>query len=270
MLSYKNTLIVRAILRSRLVGIAFLVLLIWAIAGFIYSGADATGYRWQWRAALELVLAFDNGIFVPGPLLGGLYMTFQVSICAILLSLVFGFVAAQMQVSPFPAFRAVAGSYVRIVRNVPLLVLLYLFYFILSPVYGMDRFWTGVICLAFFEGAFVAEILRGGFSAISKGQSEASHVLRLSKFQTLRYVVGPQAMMIILPPLAGQLVNLVKHSAILTVISLNELTNVGRLLISQTFMSFELWTLIAALYLLVTVSLALGVSYIENKCRFER
>jgi polar amino acid transport system permease protein len=124
-----------------------------------------------------------------------------------------------------------------------------------------------VLCLAVFEGAFAAEIFRGGIAAIPRGQWEGAWALGLSRQAAYRKVVIPQALRIILPPLAGLSVSLVKHSAIVSVIAVFDLTNEGRNVISDTFMTFEIWLTVAALYLLVTVTLSLAVQGLERRLR---
>jgi polar amino acid transport system permease protein len=158
-------------------------------------------------------------------------------------------------------------AYVEAIRNTPLLVQLYIVYFILAPILGLDRFWAGVLALAIFEGAFAAEIFRGGIQAVRLGQWEAAWTLGLSRTQAYRLIVLPQALRVILPPLAGLGVSLIKHSAIVSVIAIFDLTNEGRNVISDTFMTFEIWLTVAALYLCVTVTLSLAVQGLERRLR---
>lgn len=120
-----------------------------------------------------------------------------------------------------------------------------MFYFVLAPIFGIDRFWAGVLCLAAFEGSFAAEIIRGGIQAVERGQYEAGDATGLSKFDKYRYVIIPQALPLILPPLTGLLISLIKHSAIVSVIAVAELTTEGLNLISDTYMAFEIWFIVA-------------------------
>jgi len=241
----------------------FLGLLGWLLV----DGARNMGYNWQWyRVPRYLYQSFDGEVFL-GPLLKGLLVTLEISAIALVLTVVIGLVAAVLRLSGSIAGRWLVTAYVEAIRNTPLLVQLYLVYFILAPVLGMDRFWAGVLCLAVFEGAFAAEIFRGGIQAVRRGQWESAWALGLSRAQAYRLVVLPQALRVILPPAAGLAVSLVKHSAIVSIIAIFDLTNEGRNVISDTFMTFEIWLTVAALYLCITVLLSLGVGVLEKRLR---
>ena len=163
--------------------------------------------------------------------------------------------------------RAIARVYIEVIRNTPLLVQILIFYFIIGRILGIPRIWAGILCLAFYEGAFAAEIIRGGIIAVHKGQSEASRSLGLLTRDMYRDVILPQAIPLMLPPLAGVLVNLVKHSAIVSVIAVFDLTTQARTMVSDTFMPFEIWLTAAAMYLVVTISLSLAVRWLERRYR---
>ena len=163
------------------------------------------------------------------------------------------------------AGRSIATTYLEIIRNTPLLVQLFMFYFVLAPIFGIDRFWAGVLCLAAFEGSFAAEIIRGGIQAVERGQYEAADATGLSKLDKYRYVIVPQALPLILPPLTGLLISLIKHSAIVSVIAVAELTTEGLNLISDTYMAFEIWFIVAGMYLVLTTSLSVLVNILEVK-----
>ena len=132
---------------------------------------------------------------------------------------------------------------------------------------GLGREATGVLCLALYEGAFATEIIRGALQAVPRGQREAALSLGLSDAQAERDIVWPQALPLMLPPLAGVLVNLVKHSAIVSVIAIFDLTTQARSIIADTFMAFEIWLTTAALYLCVTVCLSLAIHAFERRLR---
>jgi polar amino acid transport system permease protein len=158
----------------------------------------------------------------------------------------------------------VATFYLEIVRNTPLLVQLFVFYFVLGPILELDRFWIAVLCISFFEGSFASEIMRAGILSVAKGQWEAGDSLGLSRAQAYRHIILPQSIPIMLPPLAGTLVNLIKHSAIVSVIAVFDLTTTGLDIISETFMAFEIWIVVAAIYLIMTVSLSIAVNLFES------
>jgi polar amino acid transport system permease protein len=241
----------------------FLGLILWLLV----EGAGGMGYNWQWyRVPRYLFQVFEGELFL-GPLLKGLIVTLEISALALVLTVAIGLGAALLRLSGSIAGRWLVVGYVEAIRNTPLLVQLYLVYFILAPILGMDRFWAGVLCLAVFEGAFAAEIFRGGIQAVRRGQWEAAWALGLSRGAAYRRIVLPQALRVILPPLAGLGVSLVKHSAIVSVIAVFDLTNEGRNVISDTFMTFEIWLTVAALYLCVTVLLSFGVGLLERRLR---
>jgi polar amino acid transport system permease protein len=160
--------------------------------------------------------------------------------------------------------RSLARCYLEIIRNTPLLVQLYLFYFVIAPILGIERFWTGVFCLSVFEGSFATEIIRAGIQAVPAGQWEAAASLGLSRYVTMRRVILPQALRLIFPPMTGLAVSLIKHSAIVSVIAIFDLTNEARNVIADTFMTFEIWLTTAAIYLLITISLSIFVGYLEK------
>ena len=139
------------------------------------------------------------------------------------------------------------------------------FYFVLGPILGLDRFFTAVLVLAVYEGAYTAEIFRSGIEAVPKGQWEAARTIDLSRFKMYRYVVLPQAVRLVLPPLTGIAVSLIKGSAIASVVAIFDLTTEGRNVISETFMTFEIWFTVAAMYLVLTTSLSFFVSYLERR-----
>ena len=148
-----------------------------------------------------------------------------------------------------------------------MLVQIYVFYFVIAPVLGIDRFWTGVLCLGLFEGSFASEIIRAGINSVPRGQWEAGSSVGLSRFASYRYVVLPQAVPLMLPPMTGVLINLIKHSAIVSVIAVFELTTEGRNIIADTYMAFEVWLTVAGIYLVLTVSLSIFVGYLERRLR---
>ncbi|MFO1424794.1 MAG: amino acid ABC transporter permease [Candidatus Competibacteraceae bacterium] len=250
--------------RSALDSLAFLAVLA-GLGWVIVEGAGALHYNWQWYRVPQYLYRFEDGVFQPGPLLCGLGVTLELTGWSLLLTVVFGLTAALLQRSTSWTGRALARVYVEIVRNTPMLVQLYLVYFVLAPILGMDRFAAAVLALALFEGAFAAEIFRAGIEAIPRGQWEAADALGLSRYAVYRRVILPQAIRLVLPPLTGLAVSLIKHSALVSVIAVADLTTEGRNLIADTFMTFELWFTVAALYLTLTTSLSLLVGWLERR-----
>ena len=131
-------------------------------------------YRWQWERVLPYLYKTYEGSFYPGPLLKGLAVTLWISALGFVVTLASGVAAALLGLSGAPVGRAVARGYVELVRNTPLLVQLYLFYFVLAPILGLGREATGVLALGLFEGAFAAEVIRAGILAVPVGQHAAA------------------------------------------------------------------------------------------------
>ena len=236
-----------------------------------WRGVDAMEYRWQWyRVPNFFYKQIDNEI-IWGPLIYGLQITLYVSAWGMVLALLIGLVTAFLRLSNSISGRLVARVYLEAIRNTPLLVQVSIFYFVLQPILGINNpLWTGILCLAFFEGSFASEIIRGGIVSVDKGQWEASQTIGLSRWKTYLYVVLPQAVPIMLPPLTGILVNLIKHSAILSFVAVFELTTEARNLIADTFMSFEIWMLVGGMYLVMTIALSTLVGFFERRVRGAR
>jgi polar amino acid transport system permease protein len=230
-------------------------------------GAQGMGYNWQWARVPRLLYRVVDGELVWGPLMKGLFVTLDIAWIAMLLTMAIGLATAVLRLSPTIVGRAVARIYIEVIRNTPLLVQILIFYFIIGRILGIPRLWAGILCLAFYEGAFAAEIIRGAIVAVHKGQWEASRSLGLLTRDMYRDVILPQSIPLMLPPLAGVLVNLVKHSAIVSVIAVFDLTTQARTMVSDTFMAFEIWLTAAAMYLVVTMALSLAVRWLERRYR---
>ena len=129
-----------------------------------------------------------------------------------LLALAIGLAVALLRLSGSIVGNAIARIYIELMRNTPMLIQMLIIYFIIGRIFAIPRFWAGVLCLALYEGAFAAEIIRGAIVAVARGQAEAAKSLGLSAIDTYRDVVLPQAIPLMVPPLAGVMVNLVKHS----------------------------------------------------------
>ena len=230
-------------------------------------GAESMGYNWQWYRMPKFFWQVIDGELIWGPLMTGLVTTIELSIYSMILTIAIGLLTALLRMSDSVSGQILGKIYLEAVRNTPLLVQMLVFYFVISPIIGVDRFWTGVLCLSFFEGSFASEIIRAGINSVPRGQWEASASVGLSRANTYRYVVLPQAVPLMLPPMTGVLINLIKHSAIVSVIALFDLTTEGRNIIADTFMSFEVWLTIAAMYLVITISLSVFVGYLERRVR---
>jgi polar amino acid transport system permease protein len=230
-------------------------------------GAQAMDYRWQWAKVPRMLYRVVDGELIWGPLMKGLFVTLDIAWIAMLLTVAIGLATAILRLSDSIVGRAIARIYIEVIRNTPILVQILIFYFIIGRILGIPRLWAGILCLAFYEGAFAAEIIRGAIVAVHKGQWEASRSLGLLTRDMYRDVILPQAIPLMLPPLAGVLVNLVKHSAIVSVIAIFDLTTQARTMVSDTFMAFEVWLTAAAMYLVVTIALSLAVRWLERRYR---
>jgi len=187
-----------------------------------------------------------------GPILKGLWVTLKISFFAALLTLVIGITLALMKLSSYQFFKDIATVYITVIRGTPLLVQIFLFYFIVANIFELERFVAGVLSLGVFFGAYMAEILRGSIQSIDKGQLEAASSLGISKFQAMRHIILPQAFKRALPTLVGEMISLIKDSSLVSVISITDLTKVGKEVVANTFSPFETWIVVALLYLSIT------------------
>jgi polar amino acid transport system permease protein len=256
--------------KSPLLDLTQAALLTGALVWLIYAGASSMGYNWQWYRVGDFVYRYIDGEFIPGPLLRGLMVTIKITFWSMLLAFAIGLATALLRVSNTFSGRLIATVYLESIRNTPLLVQLFLFYFVLAPILGIDRFWTGVLCLAFFEGSFASEIIRAGLLSVDRGQYEAADAVGFGRLDRFRLIILPQAIPLILPPMTGLIISLIKHSAIVSVIAVSDLTTEGLNIISETFMAFEIWFTVAGIYLVVTVSLSVFVGWLEKRAKVQR
>jgi polar amino acid transport system permease protein len=276
------------------------ILLILLLVGiglfFFYRIRMGLDYKWRWEVIPQYLFYFDSdrGRWLPNLLMKGLFNTIRLSIWGTILATILGTILGLFRISKALLPRLLSRTYVEFIRNLPPLVLIFIFYFFISdqimPVLGIDTlirssspslqkvltfpfappaqfsaFLSAVITLALFEGAYIAEIIRAGIQSIEKGQWEAGYALGLSWWNQMRDVIMPQAIQRILPPLTGQFISTIKDSAIVSVISIQELTFQGMELMSSTYLTFEIWITITALYLLLTLSLSLAVGRLEHR-----
>lgn len=231
----------------------------------VLRGASAMDYTWQWSRLAPYLIRSVDGEIIAGSLLKGMLVTLQVAGMAALLTLPLGLIVALLKLSDSIVGRLLAGAYVELIRNTPLLLQILIVYFIIGRIFGIPRLWGGIITLAFYEATFAAEIIRGAIASVARGQWEASRALGLGSYDTYRFVVLPQALPLMVPPMTGVMVNLVKHSSIVSVIAIFDLTNEARTIAADTFMSFEVWLAVAALYLSVTITLSAGAGWLERR-----
>ncbi len=205
------------------------------------------------------------GEWKAGPLSVGLWVTLWISAIASVIGLVIGVITGLCRVSQNLTLRQLSITYIEIIRGTPLLVQLFIFYFFLGTVLDIGRIPSGIGALAVFAGAYVAEIIRAGIQSIPKGQMEASRSLGMNVPQAMTYIILPQAFKRTLPPLAGQFISLIKDSSLVSVIAITDLTKSGREVITSTFAVFEIWFVVAFLYLILTFSLSQVVAWVERR-----
>jgi polar amino acid transport system permease protein len=245
------------------------LLLAGVVIWLILLSSTRLDYRWKWHRIPKYIFQIENGRLVAGPLIQGLLFTFQISGLSLILSFAIGLTVALLRLSGSFIGKALARLYLEMIRNTPLLVQLYLLYFAIGPILGLGRYVSAVLALSFYEGAYASEIFRAGIVSIHKGQWEAAHSLGLSGFNMFRDIILPQAIRRILPPLTSQAINIVKDSALVSLVALSDLTLEAKLIASDTFLTFEIWFTAAGIYLLVTVTLSTIVNYMENRFRIE-
>ena len=176
-----------------------------------------------------------------------------------------GLGAALLRLSPWPVARGMAHVYVGCLRNTPLLLQLFFVYFLFAPAIGVGPFGAAVLALGLFEGAYMAELFRAGLQSVPRAQWEAGISLGLGVWNTLRLVILPQAVRRMLPPLTSQLVSLIKDTSLVSAIAVADLTMQAQVLIADTFLAFEIWLIVAALYLALTLCVALPARWMERR-----
>ncbi|GAB6056989.1 amino acid ABC transporter permease [Desulfonatronum parangueonense] len=265
---------------------------------FAWRVTTTLEYQWRWHLLANYLLRWDEaaGRWVPGLVTQGLLTTIRLSIWTMLLATLIGVVMGLARSSKALFPRMVAWTYVEVVRNIPPLVLIFIFYFFLAdqlmsflgvdallrnlpdwakdllpwvavPVDRMPNFLAALLTLAVYEGAYITEHVRSGIQSVERGQREAAYALGLSPWQQMRHVIFPQALSRIIPPLSGQFIATIKDTAIVSVISVQELTFQGLELMASTYMTFEIMITITALYLVVTLTFSSLAGLVERRMR---
>jgi len=248
---------------SLYIDVAKFILVLAACGYLVFRGSGQLGYNWHWQSIPGYLFTVHEGHLQIGPITQGLLVTLEITFFSLLLSAFIGFTVALLRLSGSLVGRLLAMFYLETIRNTPLLVLIFFLYFVMAPILDIGRFATAVLALSFFEGAYASEIIRSGIVAVPVGQWEASHALGLGRFDTYRAVIIPQAVRRILPPLTSQAVSLLKDSALVSTIAVYDLTMEGRTIIAETFLTFEVWFTVAAIYLV----LALLMSFAADQAR---
>jgi polar amino acid transport system permease protein len=193
--------------------------------------------------------------------------TIRISLAAFLLALMLGLLIGIMRTSRRRTLRALSVAYVDTLRGIPLLVQVFFLYFGLGSLLNLDRYPAGVIAIGIGYSAYIAETIRAGIQAVPQGQWEAARSLGLSNARCLRHVILPQAMRIVIPPVLNDFVACLKDSSLVSIIGLRELTRAGREYYSSTFADFQTWTVVAFLYLAMTLVLTRLSALLERRLR---
>ncbi|MFY4776089.1 amino acid ABC transporter permease [Metabacillus sp. RGM 3146] len=198
--------------------------------------------------------------------MAGFLNTVKASVIALIASFIIGVIIAVMRISPYKILRFAGTAYVEFIRNIPLLLIAF-FIFVGLPSIGIrfNGFLSGTIALSIYTASFVAEAVRAGILSVDKGQMEAGRSSGLTYLQTMRYIILPQAIKIVIPPLGNQFINLVKNSSILGVITGLDLMYFGDSVSSETYVVFDVYIFVAMFYLILTVPLSLFVGYLERR-----
>ena len=228
----------------------------------------------------DFKLEFKNGDFLyendefayktvlkPGPFLVGLWVTIKISIISMFIAFLIGLIIAIMRLSNIPALDYIGSIYITVIRGTPLLVQLFIFYFIIATIFNLPRFWAGVLSLSIFYGSYIAEILRGAIQSVDKGQHEAAYSLGFNSLKKMKLIILPQALRKALPALIGELISLIKDSSLVSIISITDLTKVGREIVANTFSPFETWITVAILYLTLTSILSFIGHKLEKRMK---
>jgi len=199
-------------------------------------------------------------------MLQGALVTLEISVLAMLLATVIGLVMGLISASDYSVLKAIIRAYVYFVRGTPALVQIFLIYFAL-PRIGLElsSFWSGVVALAFNSAGFIAEIMRAGLQSIDHGQTEAALSIGMTNRQSILFILLPQSLRRITPPLTNELITLVKSSSLLSVISVTELTRSAQVIIAERFVPFELYAELAVYYLVIISVLAWFSEYVEKR-----
>ena len=266
-------------------------------AGLImWRASTVFQYRWDWSTIWPFIFRLDpaTGRWVPNIIVEGFLTTIRLAVWGILIAGVLGTLMALARNSRRLFLRLLSGSYVMLIRNIPPVVFVFVFvFFIASQVmpklaladsvaklsstsqwwisvfFGspklIDNFLLGLICLSVFSGAYVTEIVRAGLESVPKAQIEAGESLGMSRFDIARFIVLPQALRNVLPPMAGQFIQLIKDSSLVSLVSIQELTFMAQDVQVTTQRVFEVFVFVAVVYFIICFSLSQIFSGLERR-----
>jgi len=229
-----------------------------------------TAWRVAFFGAIAMVLYLI--LFTPDPYRNiiafvpdGIWVTFKVTVGAILLALVIGLFAGLGRLAENRVINGIASLYVEVIRGIPLLVQLFYIYYALGRIVNIPAITSAIIAMAVCYGAYMGEIFRAGIQSIPKGQMEAARSLGMNKSQAMVHVILPQAVTVILPPIGNEFVALLKDSSLVSILAVADLLRRGREFASETFTYFETYTMVALVYLIITLFFSKLVSIMEER-----
>jgi polar amino acid transport system permease protein len=246
--------------------------------GAAIPSKEDVGLFTAWRVAFfgSIALTIFLVVFKPDPYLeiikfvpDGILVTFEVTVMSILLALVIGLFTGLGRIAKNPIINGIASLYVEVIRGIPLLAQLFYIYFALGRFIQMPPLPSAVLAMAVCYGAYMGEIFRAGIQSIPKGQTEAARSLGMSTTQSMFHVILPQAIKTILPPVGNEFVALLKDSSLVSILAVADLLRRGREYASQTFAYFETYTMVALVYLMITLFFSKLISIMEEKIRAE-
>jgi polar amino acid transport system permease protein len=197
----------------------------------------------------------------------GILRTFQVTVLSILLALVIGLFAGLGRISKIKIINRIATVYVEVIRGIPLLVQIFYIYYALAKVVKIPDITSAVIAMAVCYGAYLGEIIRAGIQAVPKGQMEAALALGFSRSKAMRHIILPQTIRIVLPPIGNESIALLKDSSLVSVLAISDLLRRGREFASTTFLYFETYTVVALVYLVLTLFFSWLVGLMEDRLK---
>lgn len=237
-----------------------LALVFLLVAAVFYFSFEQLNTNWNWGSVYKYRQKF----------IAGWQATVWISIASLGLSTFIGLLAAIGQRSSFLFWRYLSKIYVEIIRGTPLLVQILIFWYVIgNAIHLENRYLAGILALSVFSGAYITEIIRAGIESVGKSQLESAMAIGLTRRQTYRYVVLPQALRQTLPPLAGQFVSLIKDSSLLSVIAISEFTLNAQETASVTYSNFECYIPLAVGYLLLTLPISVVTRWLEARMKYE-
>ncbi|MBQ7456532.1 MAG: amino acid ABC transporter permease [Desulfovibrio sp.] len=230
---------------------------------------------WSISLTLALTSLFALCIIWPEPYLrilfylpDGIVVTFQITLLSICFAVPIGFITGIGRISQNRCIKLIASTYVEIIRGIPLLVQLFYIYYALSRFFQVSGIASAVTAISICYGAYMGEVFRAGIAAIPRGQTEASRSLGFNRFQTMAYVILPQAMRTILPPVGNECIAMLKDTALVSIMAVPDIMQRARSFVGTTYLYFETYTVIALVYLVITLLLSKAVSIMEAKLNY--